>query len=346
MRCVATYIVLLFVSQVVEASPTDTLVVMSYNVENLFDTLDNPHTLDDDFTPQGIMQWDSLRYNRKLHQLAKAISLAGEWLMPDIIVLPEVENDAVLTDLTHTSLLYTKGYKTLITSGADRRGINVGVLYDPYRLALQYSCEWPLEIRQDTTYTSRNILYIRGLLPNESILHLVACHLPSKRSGARKSKPYRRAALELIKQKTDSILAHDSQAQILVLGDFNATPTDKINRGWSMPFNSSRMQLQADSTRLYDLTTDVSSRSLLGSYYFRGVWQQIDRVVVSSSMIWGDAGVRYVPKSARTVQLIPYSKKLKNGQRVPLRTYGGEHYMGGLSDHFPVVAKFLLLPHS
>ena len=77
--------------------------VMTYNVENFFDTRDNPTKNDDEFLPSGNRYWTQSRYYHKLQQIAKVISAAGEWSTPALIALCEVENDSVLSHLTRRS---------------------------------------------------------------------------------------------------------------------------------------------------------------------------------------------------------------------------------------------------
>ena len=103
--------------------------VMSYNVENLFDTKDDPLTADNDFLPSGNRHWTSGRFYHKLQQLAKVITAAGEWSTPALIGLCEVENDSVLVRLLDFTPLRRQHYRYCMTHGQDTRGINVAFLY-------------------------------------------------------------------------------------------------------------------------------------------------------------------------------------------------------------------------
>ena len=117
--------------------------VMSYNVENLFDTEDNPDKNDNDFLPSGNHHWTRGRYYHKLQQLAKVISAAGEWDTPALIALCEVENDSVLTHLLNRTPLKLQQYRYCMTHGSDIRGINSALLYQRDRFCLLYTSPSP-----------------------------------------------------------------------------------------------------------------------------------------------------------------------------------------------------------
>lgn len=332
----------LCLSFVVYGQKADTLLVATYNVENLFDPADDPQTADDDFTPTGSMKWDRARYRHKLNRVARVINELGGMQDIDVMALSEVENDSVLYHLCHTTDLATKKYSYLITHGSDPRGINVALLYQPQRLRLQHYEEWQVPFARDSTFRTRNLLYARGAFLNTIPLHLFACHLPSNKGGVKATEPYRQAVIKLIQAKTDSLLRQDPTAAIIVLGDFNTPPQSKSTIGWADSLPSEHHL--ASSTKMYDVTSFLPPNVPAGSYIYRGIWSQIDRIIVSSSLISGSGGVQYVPHSAHSVPLPFLSTTNKDGEKIPNRCYKGVFYNGGVSDHFPVVAKFTCPP--
>lgn len=357
----------------------DSLLVVSYNVENLFDTRDDPNTRDDDFTPEGVMEWTNSRYFNKIHKLSAAISRIGGWEWPTLVALIEVENDSVLYRLCHHTDLRNRGYEYFITHGSDPRGINVGLLYDPYLFRSTECLEWSVQLPNYPELRTRNLLYTRGYLANDALLHVIVCHLPSNRGGKRKTDPYRAGIMQIIKQKTDSLQLLDPKANILVMGDFNATPDDPLTDPWvisykeasnnsaiSPPFSGrenvcvgnrvpenfsaplldepeGEILSQTSLPPFVELLSSIPRHSPRGSYIFRGIWTQIDRILVSYPLLNGVGQVIYRSDSAQNVALPEYSKKNVQGEWIPKRTYGGHTYLQGLSDHFPVMARFHLL---
>ena len=103
--------------------------IMSYNVENLFDTLDNPETADDDFTPNGVYHWNNSRYQTKLQHISKVIVSVGGDFAPILVGLCEIENEYVLRGLTQFSSLNKLHYKYIHKDSPDPRGIDVALLY-------------------------------------------------------------------------------------------------------------------------------------------------------------------------------------------------------------------------
>lgn len=329
----------LCLSLVVYGQKADTLLVATYNVENLFNPADDPQTTDDDFTPTGFMKWDKTKYRYKLNRVARVINELGGMQDIDVMVLSEVENDSVLHHLCHTTDLATKEYGYFITHGSDPRGINVALLYQPKRLRLQHCEEWQVFFPQDSIFRTRNLLYARGVFLDTVPLHLFACHLPSNKGGIKATEPYRQAVIKLIQAKTDSLLREDPTAAIIVLGDFNTPPQSKSTIGWAAPLPLE--YCLASSTKMYDITSVLPPNAPAGSYIYRGIWSQIDRIFVSGSLLIGSIGMQYVPYSSYSIPLPFLSAINKNGEQIPNRCYKGIFYNGGVSDHFPVVARFV-----
>jgi hypothetical protein len=167
-----------------------------YNLENLFDTIDDPKTRDEDFTPNGRDHWTSDKYNHKLHNLAKVIADIGKketGTSPAVIGVAEVENRGVLEDLLKTPPLAGQQYGMIHFDSPDRRGIDVALLYKKAFFKPINFKKYPLLIYDDNTgrriYT-RDQLVVTGLLDGEKI-HLIVDHWPSRRGGEARSRPKR-----------------------------------------------------------------------------------------------------------------------------------------------------------
>jgi len=158
-----------------------------YNVENLFDPLENEDTLDADFTPKGVKRWTTHRYRRKLQQLATTISEIGTSSTgrpPDLVGVAEVENKLVLQELLATEPLKTVPYDFIHYDSADDRGIDTGLLYNKETFEVVASQAIPLVVDGGNAVPegTRDILYVLGKLNGEP-MHLFVNHWPSKRDG-------------------------------------------------------------------------------------------------------------------------------------------------------------------
>ena len=289
-------------------------VLMEWNVENLFDTKHDEGKEDTDFTPEGAYRWTRSRYWRKLDDVASVIAeaegVAGA--VPALIGLCEVENDTVLTDLCRRSALRTLGYEYVMTDSPDARGIDVALLYQP---VLFRPLQWRsirVPSAEQRLPRTRDILYVQGVRLREDYgldtLHVVVVHLPSK-TGGRQGDRNRRLAATTLWHLTDSIQEACS-GQIVVMGDFNTTPKDRL-------FRKARHPL-----------TRVAMRGE-GSYKYRGVWQWIDHMLVRDGGGAVEGSVIATPR-----QLEPNKTY---GGTMPRRTFRGPSYHGGVSDHLPLV---------
>nr|WP_315124849.1 endonuclease/exonuclease/phosphatase family protein [uncultured Porphyromonas sp.] len=321
------------------------LIVMSYNVENLFDLEDHPERADDEFLPSGSHRWTKARYERKLHQIAEVLSSAGSLThFPDLVALVEVENAGVLRDLlSHTPLGAHAGYAFTVTEGEDPRGINVALLYRTETFRLLGRRELPLHFPFDSTKRTRPILEISGLVPTGDTLHLYVCHLPSRRGGARQSERYRRYACEQLRElATRRLEGSSGRTHVLVLGDFNGAPEEPATREalGSRPYPEGGVDsIARDSCRwdqLYELSPRRGAGEPPGSYCFRGVWTQLDQIHASRSLL-GGGRLSYVEGSAE-IFYRPFmgQPSVSSPFPVPFRTYGGAFWRGGYSDHYPL----------
>lgn len=317
--------------------------IMTFNVENLFDTLHDEGKNDYEYLPDSELEWTEQRFIRKLHNLADVISEVGGQQWPALVGLVEVENEHVLQELLQKTVLGRMGYKYYISDSDDRRGIDVALLYLPDLFSVQHCEEWQVHFTRHPEKVSRNVLHLSGNLFNKQKLHVMMVHLPSRREGKTKTDPDRRDVVSLLQSKCDSILTKDPSSGIVVMGDFNATPQDTVTRIWAHPLIGRRTLYK--SHLMYDLTSRTAPGAIPGSYFFRGRWDQIDRIVVSGNLLESKRRkglMEYKWNSARSVMIPRYMRRGTDGRFIPRRTYGGTHYLGGVSDHLPVVADFIL----
>lgn len=295
---------------------------VSYNVENLFDCVDDSLTHDEDFLPEATRHWTPSRYWAKLHAIARTIVSIGDDRAPDFVALCEVENDSVMRDLTRRSQLRTVGYEYLITSSNDSRGIDVALMYKPttFRPFAHRSLRLPPELIPEGHHV-RDVLLVSGQLYTGDTLDLLVCHLPS-RLGGRQSQQLRHEVAEHICCAIDSVGRERARQCFVLMGDFNDTAHSRALR----PF--------CERGGLVCITGE-----LRGSYRYKGKWEQIDHVYLSPTLLHDTdtAALHLSPRRAWNFmpEFLTKPEPLYGHLR-PHRTYNGMRYEGGTSDHLPV----------
>lgn len=323
---------LLFASTQAQTPSTGrSFAVLSYNVENLFDTLHDAGKDDFAFLPDGANRWTSSRLYRKMDALSKVIAASGVGDEPPLLVgLCEVENDTVMSWFTRRSALRSIGYRYVMTHSADPRGIDVALLYNPLRFRLYGSEAIRVPSEQHSFPPTRDILHAWGMVSSGDTLDVMVVHLPSRAGGTTQSNRHRMLAARRLRTAVDSLLAERHSPHLIVMGDFNAEPDDRIFR---------RCILDGDALH----TLLPTSRRLLwqqaGTYRYKGRWQYLDHIMVSSALLDSVDGKCFVSPQAEAIAF-PYlleDDATHRGQK-PFRTYLGPAYHGGISDHLPLRA--------
>ncbi len=303
---------------------------MFYNVENLFDPIDDPSTQDNDFTPAGKNKWNWKRLEKKRNAIAKTIIAAGEGKAPALVGLCEVENYLVLKQLVEQTPLARVGYGIVHHDSPDPRGIEVALLYRSDCFQLLQRQFYPLTYASGSSQT-REILYVKGVFNRQDTLHLLVNHWPSKLGGEKKSRPKRMTAARKVKQLCDSIFTRSPGAKIIIMGDFNDSPG-------SIPLREGLASLRPDSAagnaRLYNLMLPLQQEGT-GSYKYKGEWETIDQFIVSGRLLHRTKASVFAPEV-----LLTEDKKYR--RKKPLRTYEGPRYLGGVSDHLPILLRLNL----
>lgn len=306
-----------------------------YNLENLFDTLVDPDVnkiLQDDFTPKGTKRWTSKLYWEKQARMAKVISELGTEITPDgvaILGVAEVENKDVLDDLVKQDALKNRKYKVVHYDSPDKRGIDVGLLYNPDYFKVESSRSVSLR-SIDTTFYTRDQLLVSGSLNGEKV-HLLVAHWPSRRGGEKRSSPRRESAAKLGKMIIDSIQNIEPGAKIIYMGDLNDDPTNKSVKNGLLSVG------EKDEVKTKNMFNpwEAYYKKGIGTLAYRDTWNLFDQILVSPGLVSNDFSTYkyYKAKIHNKSYLINSGGQYKG---YPFRTYAGGAHVGGYSDHFPV----------
>ncbi len=315
---------------------TDKISILFYNVENLFDTKNNPQTEDDEYTPDGDRHWTSKRLNKKLLNISKVILSASGWDAPAIIALCEIENRNVLEKLLTNTPLKSHPYKIIHKESPDHRGIDVAFLYSPKQFyPIEYNF-YPLKDKNGSVIKTREILYVLGVLNETDTLHFFVDHWPSRYGGLLETKELRNSAATLLRQKADDLFEIYNSPKIVILGDFNDQPTDESLKNYlkAKPINQ-----EIANSDLFNLSYNWGNQST-GTLKYHSQWSVFDQIIVSGALLNASSGFVAKPENA-TILNYPFlfEKDEKYGGLKPKRTYYGYSYLGGFSDHIPVLLQ-------
>jgi hypothetical protein len=301
-----------------------------YNIENLFDTINDPNFNDDDFTPEGSYRWTGERYWAKIKNMSEVISQIGDEYVkggPAIIGIAEIENRSVLYDLTQSAALKQSDYDIVHYDCEYSRGVDVGFLYRKQHFTPTRSISYKLQLPDN--YKTRDVLMVAGELDGETI-HILVNHWPSRRGGEKRSEPGRMAAAQLCRSISDSIFRTSSDAKIFIMGDFNDDPSDKsILEGLQAKTTKDNLQVNELFNPYFALY-----KKGIGSLAYQDAWNLFDQIIVSEPL------VRENINGYKLVAAKVFNRKFltqKEGQYAgyPFRTYVGETWQGGYADHFP-----------
>jgi predicted extracellular nuclease len=307
-----------------------------YNVENLFDTINTPGVEDEEFTPQAPKKWNSRRYQEKLDNMARVISGIGrdEGLPggPHVLGLCEIENQQVIQDLVDHASLAPLHYRIVHYNSFDSRGVDVGLVYQPefFRLTASKSYVLPLSSSEGEEYYSRSQLVVSGFLMDEK-MHFIVNHWPSRRSGSKASERLRIEAAQLTRSIVDSLQMADPEAKRVVRGDLNDDPMDpSVTKHLRAVGNESSLQEG-------DLFNPMQKlfREGVGSLAYRDRWNLFDQMIVSQPLLGKDYS-SFRMLTARVYRKEFMTQRDGRFRGYPLRTFVGDQFTAGYSDHFPV----------
>lgn len=311
-----------------------------YNLENLFDTQDDPSINDEEFLPEGTRAWTTDKYEEKLANMAYVISQIGIEENPSglsILGVSEIENKRVLEDLTHQAILKERNYQIVHFDSPDLRGVDVGLIYNPLHFEPISSVAIPLELMDNgkRRYT-RDILYVKGKLDSDTI-HVLVNHWPSRGGGESRTKPSRNKAAKICRHIVDSLQLKSRHEKIIIMGDLNDDPTSESVKSFLRAVENIK---DVSKTGLFNPFADLYRRGQ-GSNAYRDNWSLFDQIILSTGICIDNKGYRFLKGHVYNKKyLIQPSGQYKG---YPYRTFSGDNYQGGYSDHFPTYV-FLIKP--
>lgn len=317
--------------------------VVFYNLENLFDTIKSPGVFDEEFTPQGPKAWNGAKYRKKIENIEQVFyNMAGSFKSyPTIIGVSEIENRNVLEDVVATPKLMRANYQIAHYDSPDARGVDVALLYRPDQFNYEGSRPIRMNMPDDPGFKTRDILSVWGTIEGERFCFFV-CHWPSRLGGQAASEPKRCAAAAVVKHAVDSILAEQPDTRIVIMGDLNDDPTNKSIFG---VLGAKGKMADVKAGELFNPFLEMFKAGY-GTLAYQDGWNLFDNIIVSENLLNGaDSGLKLIKPDKNKYYGNIFDRSFlrqTSGQykNYPLRTFVGNTFQGGYSDHFPVYIQF------
>jgi hypothetical protein len=307
-----------------------------YNLENLFDTINQPDVNDEDFN-----RYTPKVYLDKLSKLSQAISEMGTDHSPDgiaVLGVAEIENRSVLEDLVAMPLIENRHYQIVHYNSKDERGIDVALLYNPkyFKIKNSESLFIPIYNPDSSFRYTRDILFVSGEFGGEP-MHIFVNHWPSRRGGEEATAPLRQLGAAICKKKIDSLIANNPDAKIIVMGDLNDNP---IDISVAKILNAKRKKEEVVSSDcMYNPWIDFYKKGI-GTLAYQDSWSLFDQLILSKGFLdMNQKGFFF--KEAVIFKREYMLQKTGRFKGYPLRTYNFSVYQGGYSDHFPTYIVLL-----
>ena len=283
--------------------------VAFWNLENFYDTIPSLFHDDSEYTPSGSRKWGTERYTMKVRNIARVI----DDMAADIVGLAEVESETAVRDLV---MALGTDYNYIHRNSGDSRGMDVALLYKGDKF-------FPGEVRLVQSGIWREFLHISGELSGEKV-DVIVCHMASNMNAYTS----RLQCMTALRRYLEKLLEDDPAAKVIVMGDMNAAPGEKVVRKTLGSVKSAYDFMYCPQWEEY--------KAGKGTYSYRERWYMYDWMLVSPALARGsgmkavEAGIfvrEYMTEPAGTAPSSP---------RKPLRTFYAGEYLGGFSDHLPI----------
>lgn len=326
----------------------DKYVIGFYNLENLFDTVDDPQKNDEDFLPEGRNQWTEDKYRKKLDNMAKVIrSMAMDnGTYPTVLGVCEVENEKVMNDLAGNPQISEAAYEVIHYDSPDGRGIDVALLYRPDQFKVKGSKSIPftfkgssidfvLDAQEMKNYRTRDILMVHGMLAGEHFAFYVA-HLPSRAGDKKGRDQLRQRGAEIMYDHAMSMMKKYPGIKIVCMGDMNDNPIDTS----MTEYMHGRGRVEEVGTEDFFCPYNVMLMNGFGTLSYKGIWNIYDLQLVNHALVHApDGGLKILSDKKGYYGNIYERDFLTNTsgkyKGTPFRSFAGGQFLGGYSDHYP-----------
>jgi len=306
-----------------------------YNLENFYDTIDQPNVDDYDFTPNGTNHYNAQIFWDKVNHLADVVSLIGTDETPDGLAffgVAEIENKSVLETLANHPKLKSRNYQSILFDGPDLRGVDCGFMYNPNYFKVLYTSSNIVDLKavKLDNRPTRDVLYVKGILNGTDTVHVFVNHWPSRRGGTEGSAPKRNIAAAVSKRMIDSLMAINPNTKVVNMGDLNDNPTDE---SMTKVLGCVDKKEKCKPGGLFNPWVDFYKKGI-GTLGYNDTWSLFDQQVISYGWLTHDQS-GYFYKGAHIFSRDFMITKTGKYKGYPKRTWDFAIYNSGYSDHFP-----------
>ncbi len=309
------------------------MAIAFYNLENFFDTINDPNKNDDDFTPNGANANSPAVFNKKVENLASVLSILGADKAEDGFALmgcAEVENEDVLKALVNSPKIRARHLKFVIFDGPDERSIDCGLIYNPKYFKVLEAKSLTVNLGEGQRPT-RDVLYVVGKLNGETV-HVFVNHWPSRLGGEAATRPKRKIAASVSKKVIDSLMAIDPLTKVIDMGDLNDSPTDE---SITKVIGAKGKLEDVQKGGMYNPWVSFYKKGL-GTLAYQDTWGLFDQIIISYGFLNNNSGKIHF-REAEVVNRNFMIEKDGQYKGYPKRSYTNGKWNDGYSDHFPTV---------
>ena len=310
--------------------------VAFYNVENLFDTINDPNKQDEKSPMMDITYDRGGVYKQKIKNMARVIADIGQDITkktPAIVGISEVENEQVIIDLINDSSLSDINYSIIHYESPDKRGIDVAMIYDKDIFKPISTKSFELLIYDDESNNrifTRDQLLVSGML-DDDLIHVIVNHWPSRSGGEARSISKRESAARLNKKIIDSLHKLDRNAKIITMGDFNDNPMNNSIKGI---IGAKKNKEDVKVKEMYNPMEKILTNEGIGSNTYRDVWFLFDQVIISKGLLGNDfSSYKFYKAGVFNKPYLTQKEGKYKGQ--PFRSFSYSKFTNGYSDHYP-----------
>lgn len=312
-----------------------------YNMENFYDTINQPNVDDEEFTPEGSHHYTGKIFLDKVDRLAEVISQIGMDKTPDGLAFlgcAEIENRTVLETLVNHPKLKSRNYKIVHYDGPDLRGVDCGFIYNPKYFTVLESKSIRVNLKEIVKdwRPTRDILYVKGIFGGVDTVHIFVNHWPSRRGGEEVTAPLRNFAASVSKRFIDSLMAINPNTKVINMGDLNDNPTDP---SMVKILKCTDKKEKTKPGGLFNPWVDFYKKGI-GTLGYNDTWSLFDQQVISYGWLPHEQD-GYFYQGAYIFKKDFMVQKTGKYKDYPKRTWDFNIYNAGYSDHFPTYITVL-----